>query len=94
MKSFLHTLFFFLLVTQIGFAQWYQQNSGTTKNLNAVQFIDTNNGFAVGDSGIIIKTTDGGDNWINLSSGSVFPLSDVTFVNSSTGWVVGGDDWN
>ena len=36
MKILLQTLFFFLLVTQICFAQWYQQNSGTTKNLNAV----------------------------------------------------------
>jgi photosystem II stability/assembly factor-like uncharacterized protein len=92
MSKSLQIFFFFFLTTQICFAQWYQQNSGTTQNLNAVTFIDANNGFAVGDSGVIIKTTDGGNNWITLSSGSVFPLSDVTFVNSSTGWVVGGDD--
>ncbi len=92
-KTLLQTLFFFLLITQMCFAQWYEQNSGTIKNLYAVTFTDSNNGFAVGDSEIIIKTTDGGTNWITQSSGSVFPLNDVTFVNSSTGWVVGGDDW-
>jgi len=30
MKTFIQTLSFILLVTQIGFAQWYQQSSGTT----------------------------------------------------------------
>ncbi len=90
----LQIFFCFFLTTQVFFAQWYQQNSGTTQNLNAVTFIDENNGWAVGDSGLIIKTTDGGNNWITLSSSILFPLRDVTFINSSTGWVVGGDDWN
>ena len=54
MKKILQTLFFFLLVTQICFGQWYQQTSGTTANLNSVHFEDVNNGWAVGDSGIIL----------------------------------------
>jgi len=76
-KLFLHTLFFFLLVTQICFAQWYEQNSGTTANLNSVHFEDSNNGWAVGDSGIILKTTDLGNSWNVQSSGTTHNLYDV-----------------
>lgn len=41
--------------------QWVIQNSGTKKNLNSVFFTDVNTGYAVGDSGIILKTTNGGE---------------------------------
>jgi len=66
MKTLLQTLFFLLLVTQICSAQWYQQTGGTTLNLNSVSFYDSNNGMIVGDSGIILGTTNGGINWIVL----------------------------
>lgn len=55
MKTFLKISFFFLLTTQLCFAQWYLQNSGTTANLNSVHFADANIGWAVGDSGIILQ---------------------------------------
>jgi len=60
MKQFLQTLFFFFLVTQICFAQWFWQNPLPQGNdLNDVDFIDEFNGIAVGKSGTIIHTTDG-----------------------------------
>src|SRR3972149_9046063 len=90
-KTFLQILFFFLLVTQIGFAQWYQQNTGTTQNLYAVHFTDANNGFAVGDSGTIIQTNDGGATWANQTSGTILMLRDIFFVSSRNGWAVGYD---
>jgi photosystem II stability/assembly factor-like uncharacterized protein len=90
MKSFIQTLFFFLLVTQICFAQWYQQNSGTDKNLSAVQFIDANNGFVVGDSGIILRTTDAGNNWEIQPSETDLPLNDIFFLDENNGWIAGG----
>ena len=90
MKCFTHTLFFFLLITQICFGQWYQQNSGTNKNLYAVQFTDANNGFVVGDSGIILRTTDAGNNWEIQPSETTLPLNDISFVDENKGWIVGG----
>lgn len=39
-------------------ADWNLQNSGTTVNLNAVDFISPLNGVVVGDAGKILKTTD------------------------------------
>jgi photosystem II stability/assembly factor-like uncharacterized protein len=95
MKQLLQTLFFFLLVTQICFAQWVQQNSGTDKNLNAVTFTDLQNGFAVGDSGTVLKTNNGGISWLSISSGTNLALMKVAFINADNGWIVGGrkDEW-
>jgi photosystem II stability/assembly factor-like uncharacterized protein len=95
MKTFLQISFFFLLITQINFAQWYQQNSPTTQNLNAVTFIDANNGFAVGDSGIIINTTDGGNIWTIVPSGTLYNLTDILFTDTNIGYILGSllSDW-
>ena len=35
----------------------------TKLNLNNVQFVNSNIGFAVGDSGLVLETVDGGNNW-------------------------------
>lgn len=88
MKSFLQTLFFFLLVAQICFGQWYQQNSPTTQNLNAVIFIDASNGWAVGGGGIVLNTTNGGSNWNVQSTAGTNTLNAVYFKDENTGWVV------
>jgi len=42
--------FIFLIALLLGsgaMAQWFPQNSGTTKNLNSVYFTDANTGYAV-----------------------------------------------
>jgi len=70
-------------------AQWYQQNSGVSFNLNSIFFIDANIGWSVGDEGIIIKTTDGGNNWITQGGVTTDNLYSVYFVNSNIGWIVG-----
>jgi photosystem II stability/assembly factor-like uncharacterized protein len=88
MRKLLHTLFFFLLLTQICFGQWYPQNSGTTQHLNKVQFVDANTGWAVGDSGIILHTSNGGVDWVQQASGTNLNLVDISFVNANTGWVL------
>ena len=94
-KTLLKTLFFFLLLTQICFGQWYTQNSGTAQHLYAVQFVDANKGWAVGDSGTIIHTTNAGATWLQQNSGTHHPLFDVSFINSNKGWAVGySGDWS
>jgi len=91
-KTLIQTLFFLLMITQICLAQWYQQNSETTKNLTAVTFIDDNSGFAVGDSGIILHTTNAGAIWEQQTSGTI-PLNDVFFNNANKGWIIGSSWW-
>jgi hypothetical protein len=60
-------------------------SSGTTNRLNAVFFIDQNTGLVVGDSGTILKTTNGRNAWTALSVSNLGGLRDVFFVDSDTG---------
>jgi len=55
---------------------------------NAIYFVDNKNGWAVGDSGIIIHTTDG-QNWTAQTNLSTNTLFDVFFLNALEGWAVG-----
>jgi photosystem II stability/assembly factor-like uncharacterized protein len=48
-----------------------------------------NTGTAVGNSGTILRTTDGGANWTVQLSGTSNALIAVSFVNASTGTAVG-----
>jgi photosystem II stability/assembly factor-like uncharacterized protein len=63
--------------------------SGIRPNMNAVFFITTTTGWAVGDGGMVFKTTDGGVTWTQQTSGVVTNLYDVFFSDSTHGWAVG-----
>jgi photosystem II stability/assembly factor-like uncharacterized protein len=79
-----------VLMSQLAFAQgWEPQVSPTALPLNAVVFVDTSNGWAVGDSGSIIHTMDGGGSWAVQTSGTTEPLRSVDFVDTVNGWAVG-----
>jgi photosystem II stability/assembly factor-like uncharacterized protein len=81
-----------IYVTSNGGNDWTAQNSGTTKMLKSVCFINSANGWAVGygeDQAIILKTTNGGDTWNNALPPSVKKLNSVTFINENTGWSCG-----
>ncbi len=88
MKALFITL---LLAVVVGVcdAQWFQQNSGTTADLFSVAFSDSNHGVVVGDSGLILQTTNGGLNWMRRQSRRSLALTSVYFLNPSNGWVVG-----
>ena len=58
-------------------------------NFEDVHFLDTQNGWAVGDSGVIAHTTNGGATWTAQSSGTQNDLFAVHFVSASVGWVTG-----
>ena len=71
-------------------AEWIWQNPLPQGNtLQDFFFIDTNNGFAVGASGTILRTTDGGNNWDILASGTNYDLYGVSFTDANTGTAVG-----
>ncbi len=55
-------------------------------------FTDKSCGFAITNSGDIIKTTDGGYSWEELSSPVNFFLSKIQFTDDNTGYIIGGDD--
>ncbi|MBE0570689.1 MAG: T9SS type A sorting domain-containing protein [Ignavibacteriaceae bacterium] len=72
-------------------AQWYQQNSGTTTYLYSVFFIDETTGWACGDSGKIIKTTNGGLDWLEQNSNTTVWIKGIQFVDANNGWAFGGN---
>ena len=56
---------------------------------NDFQFPSSAIGYAVGASGGIKKTSNGGDNWVSQTSGTTSKLNSVYFVDNNTGWAVG-----
>ena len=78
-----------ILYTSNGGASWSAQYSQTHKSrLNSIIFVDQNNGYAAGESGVIMKTTDGGSNWSEQEIPS-FNFGNIFFIDNLTGWVTG-----
>lgn len=70
---------------------WTRENSGTTADLYGVYFLNDSIGYAVGDSGTILRTRDAGGTWSKSSLGNI-TLRAVQFLDSTTGYVVGYGD--
>ena len=68
---------------------WQVQTSGVSKNLVGVHFTDTNNGYAVGNIGTILKTTNGGAVWNLLTPPPATHFTSVQFMDAMNGYVVG-----
>ncbi|MDZ4712559.1 MAG: YCF48-related protein [bacterium] len=68
---------------------WLQQNSGSLRDLKSVSFINLETGFCVGNSGTILRTTNGGKNWIDNPIGLTKNLNAISFTPNKTGFIVG-----
>jgi photosystem II stability/assembly factor-like uncharacterized protein len=83
--------------------RWDVQKSGVEDNLNGVCFVDRQTGYAVGNAGTIVKTTDGGNTWTRLMERRAdAEFRSVVFVSPAEGWVEarallhtsdGGESW-
>src|SRR5829696_7400493 len=61
-------------------ATWRKQSAlPTGRTLNAVDMISPTEAWAVGQTGTIIHTADGGSNWAVQNSGTTEPLNAVHF---------------
>jgi photosystem II stability/assembly factor-like uncharacterized protein len=60
-----------------------------TKMLHDVDFVSTTQGWAVGEGGTILATTDGGAHWAKQSSGTAVALWHVAFGDATHGYAVG-----
>src|SRR5436190_9106485 len=58
--------------------------------LTSITFVDADNGWAVGDRGVIWHTIDGGRNWQRQDSPTSARLESVCFADAQTGWAAGG----
>lgn len=81
-----------LLVSDKSLAQttWQWQNPLPQGNdLNDIHVFSSNSAIAVGWSGTILKTTDGGSSWTIIQSGTKAIFHSICFIDNNTGWVVG-----
>lgn len=93
-KSFLRVIYLFVFSTIFNplFAQgdWHWLNPLPQGNdLNGVSFVDDNLGLAVGNAGMILKTTDGGQSWTILESNTREDLLAVSYVDANVAYVSG-----
>jgi photosystem II stability/assembly factor-like uncharacterized protein len=59
-------------------------------DMHGVWFTSASEGWAVGNLGTIVRTTNSGDTWTRLTNvGASEALQAVTFATPDTGWVVG-----
>ena len=69
---------------------WCMQNPLPTRyQLNAIDMVDANTGWAVGLNGTVIHTTDAGVTWQNQYTGTSSALNALKAVDSNTAWVAG-----
>jgi photosystem II stability/assembly factor-like uncharacterized protein len=90
MKNF-SALCFLLVYPALGLAQSPAPPEALNDaELTSVSFVDADNGWAVGDRGVIWRTIDGGRNWQQQDSHTTVRLESVCFTDAETGWAVGG----
>lgn len=62
------------------------------KDLRSVDFLNETLGFAVGTSGTILQTTNGGNTWLKLARPTSQRLNSVCFIEGTGDVVVAGDN--
>jgi photosystem II stability/assembly factor-like uncharacterized protein len=82
--------FTFLLINENSYSQnhWSVISSPTARTLTNCYFINSNTGWFSGDSGTIIRTTNGGIDWDIQNSGTFNNIGDIFFLNERLGWAV------
>lgn len=72
--------------------QWNEFSLYEDLQFTTVRFIDEQNGFALGEFGTVMASTDGGDNWEprEFIPNEFYPMA-VDFLDASTGWAGGLD---
>ncbi len=78
-----------IIATTDNGASWKAQQSGSSANLNSIQFLDAVNGWIVGDGGTILNTTDGGATWANRTVLALQDCLSSWFSSATNGVVVG-----
>lgn len=83
---------------------WKKVNLSIESKLNDIDFVDNKYGWIVGDGGLILYSSDGGDSWQKQDCPLVESLIAVDFIDSRTGWIFsqnhilmtidGGKIWN
>jgi photosystem II stability/assembly factor-like uncharacterized protein len=83
------TIIISVMITSLSLAQnWYLQNSNQSNQLKGIQMLSSTEGWACGDAGAMLHTTNAGTNWSLLTLTGA-DLHQIVFKDASTGIVVG-----
>ena len=63
-----------------------ERNEG---DIQDIQFLDHENGWLVGEKGLVKKTSDGGKSWQDVESGIPTDLRGLFFLDPEQGWMAG-----
>lgn len=92
MKQLLAILILLLVTGEtLSQSQWLPVETPATARLNRLHFADSLRGWAVGDSGTIIATTNGGRNWSLQESHIRHEILDIFFLDTLRGWATAWD---
>ncbi len=88
---------FFKSGGELNFQSMTKINTGTKLNINHIEFVNGDIGFALADSGLFMRSVDGGNSWekvtlLNEDSTNIFKKNNLysSFIfNNGTGFVVG-----
>ena len=80
-----------LFYTTDGGTTWIAATSpvAAADDINGIFFLDPLHGWAVGEKGTIVFSSDKGVTWTKQTSGTTLELEDVYFRNMNEGWAVG-----
>jgi len=80
-----------IIIHNSGGDTWTTVPSGTLENLRTIYFVNSTTGFIGGDSGTILKTTDGGATWFDLGATLDAPYSPLCLemLNETHGFLGG-----
>ena len=67
---------------------WKKLQSPVNTTFRYLCFVDSLNGWAAGEAGTIIRTTDGGDSWEVQNSTVQTFIMDIFFVDKNNGWAL------
>ncbi|MGV3631988.1 MAG: YCF48-related protein [Bacteroidota bacterium] len=81
-----------LLCSIRSYAQWTEATvtGNTGDDIQCIAFSDDNTAFATGWSGVLYKSTDGGENWsLQTTTLPSVDMYAVAFIDASTGFIMG-----
>ena len=76
----------------LSLGEWHEFSLYEDLQFTAVRFVDDSNGFALGEFGTVMASSDGGDSWNprEFIPNEFYPMA-VDFLDVNTGWVGGLD---
>jgi photosystem II stability/assembly factor-like uncharacterized protein len=92
-KEHFAALLLLLMVSVNAKAQWsWLHPSPQGNNINKLSFLNSSTGWAAGDKGALIKTTNGGSSWALQYPGHIDDITELQFTDSLNGFMAAGSD--